>query len=352
MVYLSEYLDERNNNFNLIRMLAAIAVIFSHSFILAYGPLNGTDPLVQYLGFPVSGLAVDIFFITSGLLVTKSLVERGSVRFFITARFLRIFPGLIVALVFSMSIIGSIATQLDFSDYISHPDTMGYIARNIWLFDNKIQFSLPGVFANLPYKHAVNGSLWTLPWEVYSYMSLLFLYLLFGKDYRVILLMMGWGMVALYTNTIYKVVDFDFLNPIYIKLLVMFYIGALFYLYKEKIKVNWLYTVLVVIGFYFIKEPKLSKVLLPFVISYLTISFAYLVKGFVLSYNKLGDFSYGTYIYAFPVQQLVVMYFSPGGWGLFFISTALTVLLAIFSWYCVESPSMSLRSRFFNWKKT
>lgn len=223
MNLLKDHLEEKNNNFNLIRMLASIAVIFSHSFILANGPLDGADPLVQYLGYPISGLAVNIFFITSGLLVTKSLIERKSFTFFIVARTLRIFPALIVAVLFSALAVGLMATELRPIDYLLHPDTFNFIRRNIWLFDNIIQYTLPGVFSDTPYKNAVNGSLWTLPWEIYSYFSIFVLFFIFRMYYKMVFVMTSIVFFLLYANGFYKFFDFELLNPVYLKLLIMFY---------------------------------------------------------------------------------------------------------------------------------
>ncbi|MGD8234216.1 acyltransferase family protein [Vibrio sp. TRT 1302] len=343
MTKLSEHLNTRDNNFNLIRMLAALAVIFSHSFILANGPKNGADPLASFIGMPVSGLAVNIFFITSGMLVTKSLLDRDSVVYFLVARALRIFPGLIVAVLFSAFIVGSIATKLNLQDYLLHSDTLSFVSRNIWLFDNVIQYSLPAVFDNIPYKHAVNGSLWTLPWEIYAYASILIVYIVARQYKQLVLYIVALFLFSLNVNNAYGFFDVELLHPVYLKLLVMFYTGVIFYLLKDWVIVSWPVLFISVILCFIISDYKIYKVISPFFLTYWTICFAYLIKGWVLRYNRLGDLSYGAYIYAFPIQQILVYFFSPTGWDLFFASTATTLVFAYFSWNVIEKRCMKYR---------
>lgn len=341
MKSLEEHLNARDNNFNIIRMLASIAVIFSHSFILANGPSDGADPFAKIFGFSLSSLAVDTFFIISGLLVTKSLIERNSTIFFILSRAFRIFPGLIIAVLFSALIIGPLVTELLFIDYIVHPDTKSFIYRNIYIFDNVIQFSLPGVFLNLPYKFAVNGSLWTLPWELYAYTSIFSLYLLSRVYYKIFFSVTLIIIYSVFFNDIYSEVEMQLVSPTYLKLFVMFYSGVAFYLFRSHIKLSIPLFFIVISAYFLIKDFQFSSLLFPFVLSYSIISLAYLFRGILTSYNKLGDYSYGTYIYAFPIQQLLVLYLSPTGWGLFFLSTLITLILAIASWHFIEKPSMT-----------
>ena len=97
---LSDFTSGRDNNFNLIRIIAALAVLVTHSFALATGT-SAAEPFQKTLGMTIGSIAVDIFFITSGFLVTGSLLTRKSfIDFieFVWARVLRIFPALLVML--------------------------------------------------------------------------------------------------------------------------------------------------------------------------------------------------------------------------------------------------------------
>ncbi len=94
---LSNFTDGRDNNFSLIRIIAAFAVLITHSFALAIGT-GEAEPFQKFLGMTMGTIAVDIFFITSGFLVTSSLLTRQSVIEFVWARVLRIYPALLVML--------------------------------------------------------------------------------------------------------------------------------------------------------------------------------------------------------------------------------------------------------------
>lgn len=96
---ISKYTKSRNNNYNLIRFLAATLVLFTHSFALTFG--SGTaEPLRNTLGITWGTIAVDVFFVTSGFLIASSFFQRNNVTAFVWARILRIYPALIVALLF------------------------------------------------------------------------------------------------------------------------------------------------------------------------------------------------------------------------------------------------------------
>jgi len=95
----------RDNNFNLVRLAAATAVVVSHSFALATGD-PAAEPLWSTLGITLGGLAVVAFFMTSGYLVGGSLLSNGQPIRFAVARALRIYPGLWVALLLTVFVLG------------------------------------------------------------------------------------------------------------------------------------------------------------------------------------------------------------------------------------------------------
>ena len=102
---LSQFAQGRDNNYNFIRFMAAVAVLVTHSFVLATGRPN-TEPLRARLGLTLGSVAVDIFFITSGFLVTASLLNRRSIIDFAWARLLRIFPALLIMLLLTVFVLG------------------------------------------------------------------------------------------------------------------------------------------------------------------------------------------------------------------------------------------------------
>ena len=154
----------RNNAFDLLRLFAALAVLYSHSF-----PLYGLEePTI--LGKTVGTLAVAIFFAASGYLVTNSWNADKNINRFLQRRALRIFPGLAVAVIFTTFFAGAIDTNVTLSQYLTDTRTYAYLLNNLFLFASIP--APPGAFAGLPLEGA-NGSLWTLRYEVLMYLLLL-----------------------------------------------------------------------------------------------------------------------------------------------------------------------------------
>ncbi len=158
-------LSGRINNFTLLRFFAAIAVLYGHSYTLSLGINGGEDPvsnfLIRFWGESLPSLAVDLFFVTSGFLVTASYLQRESLIAFIEARLLRIYPGLIFAILFCVFMVGAYITSESTANYFLSPVTWSYLKHNTLLVTG-IQYDLLDIFANNPYPSSVNGSLWTL----------------------------------------------------------------------------------------------------------------------------------------------------------------------------------------------
>ena len=111
MIRLSECASGRDNNFNLIRFIAASCVIISHSVLISGGE-DRIEPLEALTGFTMGDHAVNVFFVLSGFLVTKSLFSRNDIAFYAAARSLRIIPGLFIMGLVTALIIGPLATSL------------------------------------------------------------------------------------------------------------------------------------------------------------------------------------------------------------------------------------------------
>ncbi len=162
--FLADVLAGRDNNLNAIRMLAAIAVMVSHAW-----PITGAEaaePLKSQTGQALGHYSVAIFFGISGLLIARSFDRQRSLFHFVVARVLRLFPALLVALVLTV-IAGAFVSQLGLSAYLGSPDVWTYVPANLSLAF--LQYSLPGVFESNVYGTAINGSLWTLFYEVACY---------------------------------------------------------------------------------------------------------------------------------------------------------------------------------------
>src|SRR5215470_3554312 len=165
----------RQNNFDALRLLAAISVIFSHSFLIAEGTQNNERLIVLTGNQSILGLTgVFVFFAISGFLVTQSFEQTANPLHYLAKRALRIFPGLFVATLMSAFILSPLVTTLPLGAYLSRPEPYTYVLGNT-LLDQTVH-ELPGVsFVDNPVGHEINGSLWTLRLEFTMYLMVLVL---------------------------------------------------------------------------------------------------------------------------------------------------------------------------------
>ncbi len=343
MKALSDYATSRNNNFNLIRFFAACMVLYSHSFALAQGD-GYFDPLRSIVGITFGTIAVDIFFITSGFLITASLLLRDNLIAFVWNRILRIYPALIIAIVFCVFVVGVVFTTLKTGQYLLDPDTYKFLIKNTTLVFG-LHHTLPHVFESVPYKSAINGSLWTLPIEIRMYGLLflmgLFCYMFcrFNKKY-LFFIIVSVGTLSLSLHVMNHYLEFVSHRELAreLKLLSMFFVGSSLYVLKDKVILSSRAT-MVMIGMILIASlQKDAFYTLYYVfIGYIVIWFAYIPSGIVREFNRFGDYSYGMYIYAFPVQQSIAV-IVPGisVSAMILISFFITLLLAFISWHVIE----------------
>lgn len=342
---LGDFAGSRDNNFNLIRVIAALLVLFSHSFVLATGRKE-TEPLAMTLGTTFGGIAVDIFFITSGFLVTASLMSRSCTRDFIRARVLRIYPALAVATVLTGLIAGPVLTGLPTVSYLLHPDTLLYLVRNSTLVTG-ISHTLPGIFTENPYPNAVNSSLWSLPYEIGMYASLLALWLAAGMKQRrqqLTLMLVGIAILALAAHFLAH----GLWRPSsLLRLTWMFSAGALMQLLRDRIVVTpTRLTVALACILLSSADRTLFLGIYTLLMPYVVLALAYVPGGPVRHYNRLGDYSYGIYIYAFPIQQtLAFVDPSIGIIEMICWSGLLTIAVSVLSWHIVEKRALALRDQ-------
>ena len=345
---LSTLAQGKDNNFNLIRVVAALAVLVTHSFSLATG--NGdTEPLQEMLGMSIGAVAVDVFFITSGFLVTASLISRRSAVDFVWARVLRILPALLVMLVLTVFALGPIFTSLDLSSYFSDPKTYGYLAKCLTLIGG-VAYELPGVFEGNPYKRAVNGSLWTMPHEVrmYAVLALMWIGLRLIPKVRLRAFQVATVMLALAAGAYILAAHFHTSSEDHFgRLFFMFFTGAAIYVLRERIAIyHSLFWVFLSALFVATSNQELFFFVYTLTIAYLLFFIAYIPSGHIRKYNRFGDYSYGIYIYAFPVQQSIAALI-PGvsATQMIVLSSVITIPLAIASWHFLERRVLGLKER-------
>ncbi len=323
-----------DNNFNLMRLIAAWLVIYGHSF-----PITATDSpdlIARIVQIRFSGaVAVDMFFLISGFLIAASL-ERHRLRDYLAARALRIFPALIVCVSLCVFVLGPLLTNSP--DYWESSQTWKYLARNITL--DKAQYFLPGVFENQPHK-AVNGSIWSLPVEFRLYLLLAALGLL--------RLLRAWRFNTLFVVGViagFALIDVAPLPPWKVAnlwCLAFFATGTFAWVNRARI-VLWWPLLVVAIGVAATMRGSTYYFIAYFIaLSYTTFFVAYVPK---LPQIRHHDISYGLYLYGWPAQQLV-LHFAPGTGPMFnlFWATLFAGAMAVLSWHFVERPALRLRAR-------
>jgi peptidoglycan/LPS O-acetylase OafA/YrhL len=209
------------------------------------------------------------------------------------------------------------------------------------------------VFENNPFRKAVNGSLWTMPWEVKMYIALL--------GIGVVAKATQWRdwvwkalVVAIFTSLTIIYLTTYFLNLVsfindekLLRLFFMFFAGARLFLMKDRIYIGHS-TGLVALLCVALSQLVGKSLFLPvytLMVSYIVLYLAFIPRGEIRNFNKLGDYSYGVYIYAFPIQQSVVA-FIPGisGINLFLTAFPCVLLCSVMSWHFVEKKCLRLKS--------
>lgn len=346
---LSDFTQGRDNNFNLIRIVAAFAVLITHSFALAIGS-GDAEPLRDYLGVTIGSIAVDLFFITSGFLVTASLLARQSIIEFLWARALRVYPALLVMLFLTIFGLGLFFTTASWTSFLTDPKTYIYLGKNSVLIAGDA-YRLPGVFENNPFKYAFNGSLWTLVYEIRLYLILAGIWFFLRR-------MPGFGLPAFKLTTVL----FAALSGIvlacncfqlteearFLRLFFMFFTGASFFALQKHIVVSRpVFWCLVAALSLSVLDRQVFAVVYAFTISYILFYIAYIPAGFLRKYNRVGDYSYGIYIYAFPIQQsIVALMVGIQVLPVMLMSAVCTLLCAVLSWHFLEQHVLKMKEEY------
>ncbi len=339
---LGDFTHRRDNNIQLLRLVAAAAVMLFHSYVFT-GHMND-DPVWRATGATDSSvLGVECFFVLSGFLVTRSWLSRPGLVAFAAARALRIYPALFVAVMLSIALAGA-SSDLPWPAFIASPVTIDYAWNNAlgW----QVRFALPGAFPTNPFPGAVNGSLWTLPVELRLYIAVAIAGLagLLARTDRC-----AAAIAVLVALFIWKPewLPLEPRGATVRNLALLFGLGALAYVARARVPLSL--TAFAVGVAVFIANPwGLGRgVAFLLTIAYGVLVLAYHPRIQWRGYNRVGDYSYGIYVYAFPVQQTIIARV-PGltSIELFAVSFAVTLALAAISWHALERPALSLKSRF------
>jgi len=337
---------ERYPIFDSLRIIAAVVVIFSHAF-----PLSGhPEPVVTFLGdygLTFGALAVATFFVISGFLITMSWTMSPRTVPYAVKRFARIWPAFVVVVLAAALVLGPLVTTLSVRDYFTDRGTWSYVAHN--LFMSPIKYRLPGVFETLPHK-AVNGSLWTLPYEVLAYVGVLVLGVVGLMRKRVVVLAMFVAVFLLFrldvaSHWLHVNADVGGMTlALFLGLGTWFLAGATLFLYRDR--VPWKLPLAAVALTLTVAGAAIGEALLFMAgFSYLVVFVGTRQWNAWERVHRFGDPSYGIYLYAFPIQQTLVLAGVHGAWSLFLAATPITIAFGYASWHVIERPAMGRMRR-------
>lgn len=340
---LADQTAGRENNVLAIRLTAASIVILFHCYALTDRWLE--EPL--HVAFPPMNLAVlgvGTFFVLSGFLVTQSWFARPVLRSYLAARVLRIYPALIAATIFTMLVAGATGA-LPWRDYLTSPVTWRYFIRTASGYD--VVDALPGAFANNPFPSAANGSLWTLPVELRLYAALA-LAGVAGALARPRVLVPAALVVVGVAAAWPQIVPLEPNTPVTRTLALLFLLGSLACVGQRHVPLSLPCAALAVaIPLFDPFEAARSGPLNALLLSYVVLVIAYHPALRVRAISRAPDYSYGLYVYAFPIQQAIVWAhreITPG--ALFAGALAASLVVAAISWHLLEAPMLRLKSRF------
>ena len=331
-----------NNNFKAMRLISALLVVLSHCY-------GSKDPIAGVTNGLLSGsaIAMPTFFFLSGLLVTQSLETSPTRLNFLWKRFLRLYPAAVAAVILTACLLGPLVSTLPAGDYFTDHLFLRYLRTGLL---TQIFYQLPGVFTHSPLGRSVNSSLWSLSLELKCYTGL-FLLSFINPKIRYKLILIG-VLVLLATATFYhqlepfgkKLIHPTFVLHPYTGLTVFFLTGSLCYHYRRNITVHpWWIPVIVALGgiaaFFGFFQTALYLLLPAF-----NCCLAVTGTSLVARLTPKPDLSYGLYVWAFPMEQLVINYLHPTTPTLLFVFTLLlTIPLAVLSWYGVERPALNAK---------
>ena len=326
----------RPAGFDYLRIFLAFCVVFTHIFGIT---LDGDVAKSVFGGLarPLEAFILPMFFSLSGFLVAGSLVRSETLVSFFGLRVLRLLPALAVEIMLSAFVIGPLFTQLPLREYFTQRGFYTYFLNLV----GRIHYELPGVFTTNTYPNIVNQQLWTIPWELDCYI-LLGLASVLGliKLPRIFLA----GVVAVHFLFLaLHGADFEGGSSVQGYALVLsFLAGVAIFLFKDRLPWSPTLGAISAIAIYLL-------LLVPYGDNFVSAPAAYFTVFLGVtnpSRARLllsGDYSYGLYLYGFPIQQAFASIW-PGLNISALVAVFVAMLFACFSWWCVELPTLKLRS--------
>ncbi|MBO4233687.1 acyltransferase [Riemerella anatipestifer] len=337
----------RENNFDFLRLLFAFLVVYSHSFHL----LGLKDPfrVLTEEQIALGPFSVKCFFSISGYLIFQSLERSYSFYNYLWKRVLRIFPGLFIMLLLTIILVIPLGYNNSIIGLLSEYDFYKYLPNNLLLYT--LQYEVNGVFLDNKYQ-TINGSLWSIPYEFTFYLILLILLRLNRVDKLYILV------IALLLSTIFALFKPSLLHSLFTTInlssykfydnISFFFSGALLNYIKIK-NISYkkrVYGLVLIMGLFVISiHLNVYSYMKYIIVSPMVILLGCTPVSYIKSIGKkLGDVSYGVYIYGFPFQQLLVYYFDMSIQEHIIYSLILSFSLGWLSWHFVEKKALEYKN--------
>jgi peptidoglycan/LPS O-acetylase OafA/YrhL len=333
---LENAIERKNNNFDFIRLIASLAVIFGHSFSIFL--TNGySEPFRQILVNNYSGsLAVYIFFFLSGIFITASFVNSKKLAHFVLMRVFRIWPALITCILITVFVIGPIFTTYTLHKYFFDIQTWRYLFKNCLML--RFEPGIPSVFPNNHFTESLNGSLWTLPMEITCYIIVL-IFGVMGVFKRRITVILGVVLLILVCDFLPRLKGYLFIN----EETKFFFAGILAFTFKDYIILNRKLAIGLIVAacfFYFVYFSLFEGVF------YIALIYGMLILATSKTIRRVklpGDYSYGIYIYGFLIQQITAHLFpNIKAYPSMLVTVPLSVIAGMISWHYIESPALKM----------
>ncbi len=341
---LREFERGRENNFDALRVGLALVVILSHSYPLLQGS-NAAEPIYRATGGQRTAgeVAVDGFFLISGYLITMSWQRSRGLLDYLKKRVLRIYPGFLVAVLFS-SLVAAPALAPSRAEYWGRFDAGRFLIDAF----NLVGASAPGI--------SINGSLWSIRPEFLCYLGVAALGCFGLLRRRPLVLLATLGCTALYAGQILLHLRMPGSRLTWLwcypdfwpRLAACYLAGTGFHLYADRVVHSGRLAILSAAALSAAASlPRLQAfpLLIPYLGGYLLFYLAYLPAGRLKDIARRGDLTYGLYLYAYPIQLLLIHRFGPRltPTRLSAIAVPLTAAIAALSWYLVERPCLRLK---------
>lgn len=351
MTLLSHALSRERNNFDLVRLVAALAVVYAHSFVTQL-PDGHVDAVTSLVGFDYSGsLGVFAFFLLSGILITASFDRQGSAARFAALRAARIWPPVAAGSLFVVFVLGPLFTTLPLREYFGSGATWSDLNTVTPLFVWS-PWTLPGVFDHNPAGNPICQPLWTLTIEVHYYLVVLLAGVLgLLKNWRGMIVAVLLGLVPfllrphLHPHFALDIRDLAlkpggyafFPEPVFLA-------GMLLYAFRNRVVISGWVAIALLCTWFGLRGTPLAQP-----VFYAAFGYAVLWCGTTPLLHRFvprNDYSLGIYIYGFPVQQCIASLWPHlDHLSALLIAVPFVCALAWLSWHCVEKRALAWSRR-------